>query len=157
MKHFDSGTPHISQEEFDMLNMQTSEDEVRLTNHHPVSNWFLVCSAIIYIALLVAAQQNPSAAYNLLDIDISTIEITIYRVIYALMLAGVYYISQNTRWYSEKIAYIPLVMVINAIMMELAFSKIPVTVDERIFFMMNLLVKILILGIFYQNIKNKTD
>jgi len=154
MKHFDLGTPHISQEEFDMLNMQTSVDRERPTNSHPVSNWFLVCSAIIYIVLLIAAQQNPSAAYNLPTIEMSTIEMTIYRIIYTLMLAGIYYISQNTRWHSEKIAYIPFAMMINALLMELAFTKIPGAPDELVFFTMILLVKILIVVIFYKNIKN---
>jgi len=140
-----------------MLNRQMSVDKVRPKSYALVSNWFLVYLAIIYIALLVAAQQNPSAAYNLLTIDMSTIEMTIYRVIYTLMLAGIYYISQNTKWHTEKIAYIPFVMVINALLMELAFTKIPGGVGELAFFTMTLLVKILIMGIFYKNIKNKTD
>lgn len=157
MKHFNSGRPLISQEEFDMLIMQAPADRARPTDSDPVSNWFLVCSFILYIVLLIAAQHNPSAAYNLSTIEMSTVYMTSYRIIYTLILAGIYYIGQNTKWYSERIAYISFVMMLNALLMELAFTKLPRTLTELVFFTIIVLMKIMILGVFYTNIKNKTD
>jgi hypothetical protein len=157
MKNFNSGRPLISQEEFDMLIMQAPTERVRATDNNPVSNWFLVCSAIIYIVLLIAAQQNPGTAYNLTTIEMSSVYMTSYRIIYTLVLAGIYYIGQNTKWHSEKIAYISFAMVLNALLMELAFTKLPGSITEFGFFTIIVLMKTMIVGIFYTNIKNKTD
>ena len=140
-----------------MLIMQPPTARTRQKVNDPVSNWFLVCSAIIYITLLIAAQQNPTAAYNLSTIEMSTVYMTTYRIIYTLILAGIYYIGQNTRWHSEKIAYISFAMVLNALLMELAFTKLPGDLTELGFFTVIVLMKTMIVGIFYTNIKNKTD
>jgi hypothetical protein len=157
MKHLNSGRPLISQEEFDMLIMQAPIERARPTDTDPVSNWFLVCSFILYMVLVIAAQQNPNAAYNLSTIEMSTVYMTTYRIIYTLILAGIYYIGQNTPWQSEKIAYISFAMVLNALLMELAFTKLPETLTEFGIFTIIALMKILIVSIFYTNIKNKIN
>lgn len=157
MNYSDSGKPLISREEFDMLNLQAPEDELRPRNYHQISNWFLFFSAIIYIALLFAAQRNPSAAYNMLSIEMTTIKITAYRVIYTLVMAGIYFSSQNKIWYLEKIAFIPFVMALNALVMELLLSKTPDTDIELLYLTIILVIKILITGIFFKNIKNKIN
>jgi hypothetical protein len=157
MKHLNSGRPLISQEEFDMLITQAPIERARPTDTDPVSNWFLVCSFILYMVLVIAAQQNPNAAYNLSTIEMSTVYMTTYRIIYTLILAGIYYIGQNTPWQSEKIAYISFAMVLNALLMELAFTKLPETLTEFGIFTIIALMKILIVSIFYTNIKNKIN
>ena len=157
MKHLNSGRSFISQEEFDMLIMPASAERSIPIHSDQLSNWFLFCSAIFYIALLVASQQNPAAAYNLSTVEMSTVYMTTYRIIYTLTLAGIYCVGQSTQWHSEKIAYISFAMVVNALLMELAFTKLPQTLTELGFFMAILLIKIMIIGIFYINIKNKTD
>jgi len=157
MKHFNSGRPLISQEEFDMLIMQPQVEQTRALDRDPVSNWFLFCSAILYITILIAAQQNPAAAYNLSSVEMSTVYMTIYRITYIFILTGIYYIGQNTKWYSEKIAYITFAMLLNALLMELAFTRLPETQNEIGFFTIITLVKIIIVGCFYTNVKNKTN
>jgi hypothetical protein len=157
MKYFNSGSPLISQEEFDMLMMQAPAERAQLTDSALVSNWFLLCSAVIYIALLVAAQQNPAAAYNLSTIEMSTVYMTTYRIIYTLILAGIYFIGQNTQWHSEKIAYISFAMILNALLMELAFTRLPETLIEIGFLTIMMLIKSMVIGIFYINVKNKID
>jgi hypothetical protein len=48
-------------------------------------------------------------------------------------------------------------MVLNALLMELAFTKLPETLTEFGIFTIIALMKILIVSIFYTNIKNKIN
>jgi hypothetical protein len=140
-----------------MLLIQALTERAQLTDSTRVSNWFMLCSVVINIVLLAAAQQNPAAAYNLSTIEISTVYMSTYRIIYMLILSGIYFIGQNIQWHSEKIAYISFTIVLNALLMELAFTKLLETLVEIKFLTTMMLIKTMVVGIFYINVKNKID
>jgi hypothetical protein len=144
----------ISQEEFDMLinssNLSTNEKK----HKDSIANGLLVGSAIFYIALIFASYQNPEAIYNLSTVEMLSPYMTIYRTIYALIIAVIYYIGQTTRWHTEKIAYISFAMALNAVLMEISFTKIPDSYDGLVFFSAATIIKTLVIYCLYKNIKN---
>ncbi len=154
MGHINSRKQLISQEEFDMLIIPPNLAINEIKHKDPIANGFLLGAAIFYITLIFASHQNPEAPYNLSTLEMLSPYMTIYRTIYALIIAFIYYIGQTTKWHTEKIAYISFVMVLNAVLMEISFTKIPDSHDGFIFFSTMTIIKTLIVFCLYKNIKN---